>query len=607
MLFLHRIELPPLKVKTVNHAPWLKQSIVKDLNEIHTELQKLLVHKQVPSPQLVQRVGELVNLLDTGRPTAEEATAVTAVAAERATDADSKTQPMSESNVTASKKDDLNVLDVCPEEYKGGTFGYPWYNKGWVIVNCSNAKPLHSVISVLVNTVAYPQDDEKHIETVLKGITDTYPTVQVHLATRSDQVLETAKKYKNVDGVKVDDSKVSKGWNVLMSKASTPYVLLARDVVHFTWLTQIERQIRVISQTPDVGVVGGSYRNLSGHWKAGCMQTTLRNFVVEYQEGYYHSKNGCMFCNYLQGPFVTKPNLLRFDESLPNEVVFEDWFLRVFEDGKLIMTCPDAMYFTTDYTTYSKITDRKVWTPLAKKWELNRVLLPHSIKHSFSCQDIGFKCSAHSELLPVCCQEEYADALMFFQKFTDEHNVTFEIDTGSALGGVKFNGLLPWDIDGDFIVLSTDIDIFHKSETMEYFRQNGYTLSGYTPPKYNSKKGTLVQGYFKVVFNGFDIEVWGMWDVTNTQYLPPELQKKETFTKANIRGNWIYTAFSPGLFARNRYGREILKHSQSWRKTGLAHSFSDYKPGSFEPCEKPKHHACLQNFPADGDIPFLVE
>jgi len=184
-----------------------------------------------------QKVGELVNRLDTAKPTAE---AATEVAAETAANADNKAQPTSATNVTANEKDVI-LLDVCPEEYKGGKFGYPWYNKGWVIVNCSNAKPLHSVLSILVNTVAYPQDDEKHIEMVLKGITDTYPTVQVHLATRSDQVLETAKKYKNVDGVKVDDVKVSKGWNILMSKASTPYVRLARDVVHFTWLTQIER------------------------------------------------------------------------------------------------------------------------------------------------------------------------------------------------------------------------------------------------------------------------------------------------------------------------------------------------------------------------------
>ena len=578
------------------HAPWLKQSIVRELNDIHQELQKLLVQKQVPSPRLVQQVGELVNRLET----------TTTATASKRTNPDNKPQPVNMTNETVIN--DVS-LDVCPEVYKGTKFGYPFYTKGWVITDCTNAKPLRSVISILVNTVAYPKEDESHIEKVLKGINETYPTVQVHLATRSNEVMEsTAKKYKNVDVVKVDDEKLSKGWNTLMSKASTPYVLLARDVVHFTWLTQLERQIRVVSQVPNVGVAGGAYRNLSGHWKAGCVQTTLKNFVLEYQEGYYHSKNGCMYCNYLQGPFVTKTNLLKFDESLPNEVIFEDWFIRVVEDGNLIMSCPDAMYFTTDYTTYFKTTDKKVWMPLAKKWELNRVLLPQKIKHSFSCKDIGVKCNANSELLPVCCQEEYADALTFLQKFTDAHNVTFELDTGSALGGVKFNGLLPWDIDGDLIVLSSDIEIFHKSETINLFRENGYSLTGYQVPHRNPQQGGRLQnGYVKILFSGFDIEVWGMWDMTNTQYLPPELQTHAGFTKANIRGNWIYTAFSPGLFARNRYGREILKHSQSWRKVGLSNSFADYNPGSFKPCKNPKHHACLQNFPGDGDIPFLVD
>ncbi|XP_078368935.1 uncharacterized protein LOC144652753 [Oculina patagonica] len=604
--------MPPLKVKHT-HVPWVKQSIVKELNEIHLELQTLLDNKQAPSPRLVQQVGELVNRLQTTATAAVEAATTkrttttattTTTTASSSANPDSRTQPVSTANETVS----TNVsLDVCPDVYKGSKLGYPFYPKGWVITNCTNAKPLRSVISILVNTVGYLKEDENHIENVLKRITETYPTVQVHLATRSNEVMETAKKYKNVDVVMVDVEKTSKGWNALMDKASTPYVLLARDVVHFTWLTQIERQIRVVSQIPNVGVAGGAYRNLSGHWKAGCVQTTLKNFVLEYQEGYYHSKNECMFCDYLQGPFVTKTNLLKFDESLTNEVIFEDWFIRVAEDGNLIMSCPDAMYFTSDYTTYSKRTDKNVWTPLAKKWELNRVLLPQKIKHSFSCSDIGFKCNANSELLPVCCQEEYADALSFFQKFTDEHNVTFELDTGSALGGVKFNGLLPWDIDGDLIVLSSDIEIFHKSETIEHFRKNGYSLTAYEPPKYEPKRGKLAHGYVKINFNGFDIEVWGMYDVTNTQYLPPELRKHAGFTKANIRGNWIYTAFSPGLFVRNRYGREILKHSQSWAKVGLSSSFSDYVPGSFKPCKKPNHHACLQNFPADGDIPFLVD
>jgi len=530
---------------------------------------KLVVQKQAPSPRLVQRLGELVKRLDNRLQTATSPEIIS--------------------------KD--GTVDVCPDEYQGAKFGYPFYETGWIITSCTNAKPIGSVISILINTVAYPKEDENNIEKVLKGVTETYPTVQVYLATRGNETIDLAKRYKNIDAIKVDDANLGKGWNMLIRKVSTPYVLVARDVFHFTWLTQLERQIRVVSRIPNVGVAGGSYRNFSGHWKAGCVQTTMKNYVLQYQEGYYHSRNECMFCDYLQGPFVAKTKLLKFDESLPNEVIFEDWFLRVVEDGHLTMSCPDAMYFTTDYSVYSKTIDKKVWKPLAKKWELNRVLLPKGVKHSFSCKDIGLQCIAQSQLLPVCCQEEYADALAFLQRFSDKNNISFELDTGSALGGVKFNGLIPWDVDGDLIALTSDIEIFGKSETVDYFRKNGYILSGYKPDG---------SRYVDITFNGFDIEVWGMSIVTNTQFLPLELQKHATFTKANIRGNWIDTAFSPGLFSRNRYGKEILKHSQSWRKVKLESSFSEYNPGSFEPCDKPEHHACLWNFPADGNIPFLV-
>ena len=564
------------------HARWFKESITKELSDVHLEMQKLLMSKKAPSPRLVQRLGEIVKRLDV------------------------KQQGTAPSEI-ASKD---GSVDVCPEKYQGSSVGYPYFaKKGWYTTNCTNAKAIHSVINIIVNTVAYSKEDEGHVEKVLKGITETHPTVRVHLATRSNNVIEAAKNYKNIEAAKVSDGKISKGWNMLISKVSTPYVLVARDVFHFTWLTQLERQIRVISQLPDVGVVGGAYRDLSGHWKASCLQTKLRNYVLEYQEGYYHSKNECMFCDYLQGPFVTKTEMFKLDESLPNEVVFEDWFLSVVEDGNLVMTCPDAMYFTTDYYSSFKRTGKNVWTPLAKKWELNRVILPEGVKHSFSCQDINFKCNnfAQNAILPVCCQELYADAVSFFKKFADERDIRFELDCGSVLGGVKFNGLIPWDLDGDFFVFSKEIHIFNKVETIEYFQKNGYKLTGYQSPA----KGEVYNhynGYVKIQFNGFNIEVFGtgMPAMSNTVFLPQELQKHETFTKANIRGNWVDTKFSPGLYARNRYGREILKHSQSWRKVGLVHSYANYTPGSFEPCENPKHHACEQNFPGDGNIPFFV-
>ena len=585
-MLLHRCDQRPFDVcyDKRYHAPWFKESIVNELSVIHLEMQKLRVYKQVPPAILVQRLGHIVKRLDNRL---EEASAATG---------------------TGNEDDSV---DVCPEVYKGNKLGYPYFaEECWYTTNCTNAKPIRSVISILVNTVAYPKEDENHVDNVLKGITETYPTVQVHLATRSNEVMLTAKKYKNVDVMKMYDPKPSKGWNALRSKVSTPYVLVARDIFHFTWLTQLERQIRVVSQTPNVAVVGGAYRNLSGHWKAGCVQTKLKNYVLEYQEGYYHSKNECMFCDYLQGPFVATTSQFKLDENLPDEVVFDDWFLRVVQDGALIMVCPDAMYFTRDYHSYSKRTDKNVWTPLAGKWELNRVVIPEGVKHSFSCQDIGLNCGNHAQsgLLPVCCQELYAEAVSFFQRFVDARNIRFELDSGSVLGGLKFNGLIPWDIDGDFFVFSKDIPIFNERETIEYFKKHGYSLTGYESPILDRKMYDSFNGYVSVDFSGFNIEVFGTGRpaMSNTVYLPQELQNHETFTKANIGGNWVDTKYSPGLYARNRYGREILKHSQSWRKVGLEHSYADYHPGSFEPCENPMHHACLHSFPGDGNIPFMV-
>ena len=275
-------------------------------------MQRLNIHDKVPSARLVQKLEEIVNRLD------------------------SRLQP---ANIISETLGNNSRVDVCAEEFKGTRAGFQYYATGWAITNCTNVKPISSVISILVNTVAYPNKDENDIAKVLKGITETYPTVQVYLATRSDQVTEAARGYGNTDVVKVDDTNLGKGWNMLITKVSTPYVLVARDVFHFTWLTQLERQIRVVSQIPNVGVAGGSYRNFTGHWKAGCVQTTMKNYVLEYQEGYYHSRNECMFCDYLQGPFVAKTNLLKFDESLPNEIIFEDWFLRVVEDGNVMSRC----------------------------------------------------------------------------------------------------------------------------------------------------------------------------------------------------------------------------------------------------------------------------
>lgn len=560
---------------------FFKQGIAKELKEIQVQLVDMYINKKPPNMKMLLRMEEILHRLD---------------------DRIKLSSTM--------KKTEETKVEVCPEIYKGTKEGYPYYAKGWAITNCTNAKPIEYLITILINTISYSEQDEKHVPNVLKGIADTYPTIQVYLATQRKYLKEYSKKYKNVDVVVVSNSERSaRTWNLLISKASTPYVVIAKDVVHFSWLCQLERQIRVVSEVPKIGVAGGSFRNLSGHWQMGCYQTTLKNYVLEYQEGYFYSRNECMFCDYLQGPFVAKKALIKFDTTLQDEVIFEDLFLGLVKSGHLLMGCPDAMYFTTDYSSYAKQNDRNVWMELARKWELNRVLLPVGVKHSFSCKDIGFKCfKSHTKsfLLPVCCQEQYAKAIQFIQKFSEKHNISFELDTGSVLGSVKYVGLLPWDVDGDLAVLSSDMKIFGEKETFKHFKKNGYRITDFKPPVYNPETKLMTGGAAVVRLPELYIELWGISFLTNPQFLPSDLQKSTSITKAKVRSEWINTVFSPGLFVRNRYGKEVLRHAQSWTVTGLKHSFISYVSGTFKKCKSPEHHACLENFPADGNIPVLV-
>ncbi|EDO41386.1 predicted protein, partial [Nematostella vectensis] len=247
-------------------------------------------------------------------------------------------------------------------------------------------------------------------------------------------------------------------------------------------MAKLHRQIRLLSQLPDVGVVGGSFRNLTGHWRPGCYHAEMRNYVLKYQDGYYHSRNSCMFCDHLRGPFVARNTLmkgLKFDESLPTHVVFEDFFLRLKEKGKIAMACPDSMYFMHDNAYEEQLASKQLWASFAKKWQLNRILLPGIATHSFSCADIGFTCKqkvTNSFLLPVCCLEILTKALHFVHNFSKKYNLLYELDSGSVLGGVKFNSFLPWDIDIDLSVFAENMTIFSKPEIVKLFLKNGYKI-----------------------------------------------------------------------------------------------------------------------------------
>ena len=100
-------------------------------------------------------------------------------------------------------------------------------------------------------------------------------------------------------------------WSKLMQEVSTPYVLFAPDITHFTDDVNLERLVRMLSENQDLFIAGGSRKNLRGEWDKDCLQVTFKNWTAYFRGGYYRSFNDCIVCDVLSGPFIAKTKELK--------------------------------------------------------------------------------------------------------------------------------------------------------------------------------------------------------------------------------------------------------------------------------------------------------
>ena len=238
-------------------------------------------------------------------------------------------------------------LVVCPEKYLGTNVDYPWFEKGRVLTNCTNAPPFPSVLSVLLNGFDY--SDQSEIVVVLREIYATYPRLTVHLAVAEKVVIPDEVKLDVHQHILGKNPASNDVWNGLVEKATTDYVLVGRRIERFQWYALLERMVRVVSEL-GVDAVGGSLRTPDGHWSMGCHQIRLRNYTLTYRDGYHISTKSCVYCDYIPSPFVSRTSTLRtvqFKMASP-DTVFHDYFLRLMQDRKLVMSCPDAMFYVHD-------------------------------------------------------------------------------------------------------------------------------------------------------------------------------------------------------------------------------------------------------------------
>lgn len=473
-------------------------------------------------------------------------------------------------------------------------------------------RPISELITVIVNNVdKNSKIFSERLQIILDGIRGYHLFVPVLVAdvntniTYEHKTFSPARTRHNVRIVTVEPRfLLTPGviWNLLIQEVTTPYVLVARDLSHFNAYARLERQIYMISASDFVGVVGGAFRNLTGHWKVGCYQTDIRNYFLRIVEGYKYSAYGCMFCDHLEGPFVARKSVMKeikFNQELPDDVLFNDWFLRVKQANILVMNCPDAMYFTQGKSYFHEQSTPKQssWLVLARQWEVHRIFVPPNIIYLFSCKEVGLSCKTSKRLkehlMPSCCLVQMARAWKALDEFASRYGIGYELHSGALLGAVKLRTHLPWDVDADVRFDTREYLTFFKKQKL--FSNKGLKLKGFNPEE---------KGYFQIWTPEVNIEMWGS-DTLTSIFLPADV--REVPTRVYMLGAWVRGVANPGLYAWNKYGVNYLKHSpvRSW----ISHNSSmyEYPQWTWPACPDPQHHACLDHYPTDGSIDFVPQ
>lgn len=217
-----------------------------------------------------------------------------------------------DSRSLAEKPQSVPRNEVCPEKFMGKTlaYGYPYFRKGFARENCTNFIPINKLVTILVTLPEELSPAEQF--QVFKGIAKYYPNIRIASASKEKLSIDMITKLKlNLKNIVAKDLTHGETWSKLLQEVTTPYVLFAPDITHFTDDVDLERLVRVLSDNREAIIAGGSHRNLRGEWDIGCLQVTFRNWTAFFRGGYYHSFTECVVCDVLSGPFVAKTEGLK--------------------------------------------------------------------------------------------------------------------------------------------------------------------------------------------------------------------------------------------------------------------------------------------------------
>ncbi|XP_047486214.1 uncharacterized protein LOC125037208 [Penaeus chinensis] len=553
-----------------------------------------------PDAKWAWRLSEVAAELDPRLPRAPSLLVSPPSASSSSSSSSSHTSPPASSSLpwdfSARLPDALPAKDnrsrsVCPEVYFGSHYGWPFYQRGMEAKECQGVPPLYDVLTVLLPARHWP---EQQLRRVRQAIAKEY---RVRLIVISEGAI-SVEGMAGVRAVKANGLSAADNLNEAVKLVETPFVLLGESLAHFSNQSSLERLVRVLDDLDHVQVAGGAARDTRGHWSHGCLQQHMANYQAKYTLGYYHSKYECMYCDDLLTPFVTRTKLLQslaFSAGLSGQAVYRDWFAKVRGAGHLAVLCPDVMFFLDSHVNMTA----DDWLPVARRWALQKVQAFDGREHLFSCESLDISCTdlmsiVDSFLIPPCCLALIADRVGRALEAAEERKLDYELQAGTVLGAVKFGSVLPWDIDLDVYV-----ECGNQAQWMAI--ANAHLVG-----KDCSLRVYEADVYFSVICPKYMVEFVCHARLSRSA-LPEEYRNVPTWIE--FGGRWTRASSNPGLYCRNHYGFEVLRHAQHWRllpapEMGGAKGGYD-SAGQWRSCRMPGHHACLDRYPGDGNLPFL--
>ncbi|XP_071513580.1 uncharacterized protein [Panulirus ornatus] len=478
---------------------------------------------------------------------------------------------------------------VCPEVYFGNKYGHPFNQHGMEPENCTYVPKFSSVLTAVLPAQSWPTETINFVITHIRKFYDIPIIVMAPNTTIIDGRIKNVKILSHIN----DTPPEAELLNEAMQQIKTPYVFIGSSLAHFSNHSSLERLVRVIDELPHVEVVGGAARDLQGHWIHGCLQQRMANYQATYTMGYYYSKYECMYCDDLLTPFITTIKLaikLPFTAGLRGQAMYRDWFAKVRQAGHLAMVCPDVMFFITNHVHMT----RDQWMQVASRWALEKIHSFTGESLAFACENINISCEhiraiTRSLLLPSCCIDIAMKELYIMTEFAEKHGLHYELQSGSVLGAVKFGSYLPWDLDHDLYVKCDEFKNWYQK------------FGSFVESKNCTAKIKYRKRFLKILCPVFTLDIFCRNELSN-KFLPAEYNN--TPTTIWFSNRWVRVSSNPGLFSRNKMGFEDLKHMQ--HSTHFRDLHNPGRPGTWLPCRTPKHHACLDRFPADGNLPFLL-